>query len=297
MISADLELNSELAGYAFDLCDHIVPDNTTSHLLHRHVSLIYHTIFGDRNRALAIADTLEDESRGVERSWYTLTSRRHCIFARQLLAPGPADYESLERDYEHALDASMSAVAFGLAAHLTSALIDDGDIAAARRWRTTCEGIASYSNEADYPADYFAAQVDMALLMGDWKKANHYMQMVERCWAHIRSLRLRNALRVYRLRVQQHGGGSRPSASELDTLLNFHEIGKRLTRHDDHMEVLWTALNSIGESKRASNLLADYLLYDRRERSPIHYFLRNRTHRDPAWQLLEPTTRDTDRPS
>lgn len=291
MICSDLELDPRLANYAIERCERITPENATSRLLHRHVSLIYHTIFGDRDRALQIANELENESRSVERSWYTLTSRRHCIFARQLAAPGLCDYDSLERGYAHALDASMTVVAFGFAAYLTSVLVDDGDIANAQKWLVICEDFARSCSEVDFPADYFGAQVDLSLLRGDWKKAQHYMEVVERCWAHIRSLRVRNALRIYRLRVRQHCGQSRPSATELETLLSFHDVGKCLTRHDDHMEVLWTALNAVGECEHASTLLAEYLLQHRRERGPIHYFLRHRTKQDPIWQVLDTEAR------
>jgi hypothetical protein len=293
MITSDLELDPQLAHYAVEQCERITPENATSQLLHRQVSLIYHTVFGDRDLALQIANELEDETKSVERSWYSLTSRRHCIFARQLAAPGPSDYGSLERGYANALDASMTAVAFGFAAYLTSVLIDDGDISNAKHWLAICEDFAQSCSAVDFPADYFGAQVDLSLLTGNWKKAHHYMQAVEDCWAHIRSRRVRSLLQSYRVRVQQHCGCPAADAAQLEALLSYHDIGKRLTRHDDHMEILWTALSSVGEGERASSLLSDYLLHHRRERGPAHYFLRQRTKLDPIWQVLDTTGRSS----
>lgn len=290
MITSDLELDPQLANYAAERCELIAPENTTSQLLHRHVSLIYHTVFGDRDCALQIADELEDESKTVERSWYSLTSRRHCIFARQLAAPGLSDYASLERGYAEALDASMTVVAFGFAAYLASVLIDDGDLPNAQHWLAICEEFALSCRQVDFPADFFGAEIDLSLLTGNWKKAQRYMQAAEHYWAHVRSLRVRNALQSYRLRVQQHCGHP-ASDTQLDALLSFHEIGKSLTRHDDHMEVMWTALTSAGESERASALLSDYLLHHRRERGPVHYFLRQRTKLDPIWRVLDAAAR------
>jgi DNA-binding SARP family transcriptional activator len=286
IITADLELDPKLAAYAVEGSRNITPESATSRLLHRHVSLIYHTIFGDRDRALQLADELEQHIKHTELSWYNLISRRNCAFARQLAGFGPSDYDSLERGYAGALDASMTLAAFGFAAYLASMLIDDGDLTSAQRWLIHCEELATSFSESDLPSDYLGAQIDLSLLLGNAKKAQRYLRIVEKYWSRFRPRRMQNESRIYRLRVQQHCAPTAVNDADVTDLLAYHEIGKRLTRHDDHMEVLWTALNAVGESERASALLSEYLLQHRRERRPSRYFLRHRTARDPIWRRL-----------
>lgn len=287
IITADLELDPKLASYAVEGSKRIVPESPTSHLLHLHVSLIYHTIFGDRDRALQLADELEQHIKHTELSWYNLISRRNCAFARQLAGFSPSDYDSLERGYAQALDASMNLAAFGFAAYLASMLIDDEDLSGAQGWMKVCEDLAKSFGDSDLPSDYLGAQIDLSLLQGNAKKAHRYLRIVQDHWSRFRPRRMQNESRIYRLRVQQHCAPAATTDAELADLIAYHEIGKRLTRHDDHMEVLWTALNAAGESQRASTLLSEYLLQHRRERRPSRYFLRHRTKCDPAWRLLE----------
>jgi hypothetical protein len=66
-------------------------------------------------------------------------------------------------------------------------------------------------------------------------------------------------------------------------LLDWHDIAKRFGRHDDHMEVLWSALSEAGRRAEASSTLSEYVLHSRRESRPCIYALRMRTAADPFW--------------
>jgi hypothetical protein len=289
MIAADFDLDPTLANQTIRSCERITPDGPYARLLLSHVSLIYHTIFGDADEALRIADDIQEQTKPLERSWYTVMSDRNCGFARQLASPGKSDYESFMRAFTQAVDASMIPVALGHAGSLMSVFIDDGDLAGAEAWMASAEKLAESVDSADFAIDYLGAQVDLALLSGNYRKACGYMDIMERCAPRYQATRSRNELYIYRLRVSQFCGDFSSPEKHLQRLLAYHEIGKSLTRHDDHMEVLWQTLNAAGEAEMASELLWEYLVRYRRERRPVRYVLRLRTQSDPVWTRVTPS--------
>jgi DNA-binding SARP family transcriptional activator len=292
IMAADGELDEKLASETTASTESIATDNSLSLLLRSQIPLIFHTVFGNPDTALNIAADIERQVQMVERSWYTFIAKRNCSLARQLVGTGSANYEDLERSYYEALDASMIADALQSASHLTSILIDDGNLADARKWMKICKGLADVGPVQSVPIDYLSAQVDLALLDGDNRHAASYLAQMQHNAPRYASARLRNDLLIYQLRVRQVCGGEAISAEELQTLLVFHTLARRYGRHDDHMDVLWVALSSLGESAKASSLLSEYLRDFRRERRSCRYFLRMRTQSDFAWSDLTPPRGD-----
>ena len=289
MMVADGDLDTALATHTIATCQRLVPEDTHTALLVAHVQLIYHTIFGDADEALRIADHIQRETRKVERSWYALTFERNCAFARQLVGTDGTDYESYERGFAQALDASMTPVALWFAGSLMSVMIDDGNLAGARTWMRTAEQLSEGFAPEDWPIDYLGAQIDVALIDGAYKKARQFLDVLETS-ARYQSRRVRNDLYIYRLRVIQFAGDQWSPENHLERLLEYHEMGKTFSRHDDHMEVLWQTLRAAGRHRQASALLSDYLLHHRRERRKCRHVLRTRTADDPAWRKLSQET-------
>jgi hypothetical protein len=289
LMAADGDLDPALATYAMSRCQKLVADEPHTTLLLSHVSLIYHTIFGDADQALRIADDIQEQTKSLERSWYTVMSDRNCAFARQLAGVGPSDFESFERAFAEATDASMASAALGHAGSLMSVYIDDGDLRGAKIWQTTAERLADSVDVGDLPIDYLGAQVDLSLLSGDLSKATKYYERMEHCAPRYQSIRSRNDLFIYGLRIRTFAGRLDSPTDHVERLLRYHERAKRLTRHDDHMNVLWETLNAIGETEKASVLLAEYLRHHRRERRPCGYILRLRTASDRAWRSPTPS--------
>ena len=91
---------------------------------------------------------------------------------------------------------------------------------------------------------------------------------------------------VYRLRVAQHRGDPTTASRDVECLIEWHDRAKHLGRHDDDMQVLWTAFWRVGKRAEASSLLRDYLLNARRERRPISSMLLSRTKEDPIWRAI-----------
>jgi DNA-binding SARP family transcriptional activator len=289
MIAADSLLDQILASKVFSLSGRFAVQDLASDLLQRHIGLIYHTVFGERDAALALASEIDQMISTRERSWSRFASHRMCSLARQLVGWDAADYDELERDYMECLDSSMTVNAHQYAAHIASLLIDDGDIARAQDWMKKAESLSGFVAAGGGLVTYFSGQVDLALLAGDEVQARHFISQMQNHPQLYETGRLRNDLLLYRLRVDQVCCSASVTSADLNELFRFHEKGRRFGRHDDHMDVLWVALQSLGRSNEASRLLSDYLLIHRRERRPCRFFLRNRTKSDLAWRAITPS--------
>lgn len=286
MMAADEGLDNELASHAYNMGQQIRSADDLSALLQRHVALFFHSVFGEHYTALTIAAEIEDRVASRERSWLKYVSHRNCFLARQLVGSAAADYSQLERDYADCHDAGMIFNAIQSAAFLASMLIDDGDISTAHEWLQKSTSLLETHHVTDYPLDYLSGQVDLALLRGEETQARGFLGKMHGYAQRYEFGRLRNDLLLYQLRVEQMCSEAPISPAHLTELLRFHEAGKAFGRHDDHMDVLWVALRSLGRFEEASKLLLDYLSFHRRERRPCRYFLKTRTAADPAWSLM-----------
>ena len=285
MMAADEMLDIELAQRAHRAGQLIRSQDDVADLLQRHIALFFHSVFGNRDTALVIADEIDNRVASWHRSWAKFVSRRNCSLARQLVGGWPTDLDQLERDYFECLDAAMFLNAAQCAAFIASILIDDGRITEARDWLQKSTSVMEDHRISAYPLDYFSGQIDLALIGGDEARARNYLRQMQESAQRYEFGRLRNDLLLYRLRVDQVFGSAPISPNDLAELLRFHEVAKCFGRHDDHMDVLWVALSSVGRGDDASRLLHAYLSIHRRERRPCRYFLRSRTASDPAWHL------------
>lgn len=286
MIASDVMLDDALAAATFEIAGSITTTERISQLLQQHVGLIFHSVFGDPDEALRLIARIDELVQEGERSWYAFVSRRNCSLARQLVGDGTPNYAEMETVYQECVDASMVALALESAAHLTSILIDDGNIEEARGWMQQSETLVAENPELPLPIEYLSAGIDLALTCGNETHARALVSQMQENSRVYSSGRLRNDLLLYRLRVEQYCQPAPACANDVAELIRFHHIAKRFGRHDDHMDVLWVALNSVGRKEEASRLLLEYLQVHRRERRGCRYILRLRTAEDPAWQSL-----------
>jgi hypothetical protein len=287
---ADGSLDALLAADVVEASQGIVVHDRVSLILQTQVSLIYHSVFGDRKEAIRLACELESVVHKGERSWYGLMSLLNCSLARQLVDSQSFDYSDLERGYVACTSRSMNSMALRFAARLTTVLIDDGNIDEARTWLGRAEQLSSEGNKDRPSLDYYSSQVDFALIQDDERRARSFIRKMEASAPLYESERMRNDLLMYRVRVDQMLNGTATDSGLLERLLSWHERSKSLGRHDDHVEVLWVGLRAHNRSAEASALLAEYLRYSRRESRNCHHLLRVRTGSDRAWHSVDART-------
>lgn len=285
MIAADHAFDPIVAKDAFESHQTIRTTDDKSRLLHQHASLIFHTIFGDRNAALKCARELDVLADRAEFSWSRVASTVTSALAKRVVDAQPDSYDVLARSFEESRKYGMLRLALSVGALITASLFDDGRIEDARNWGQHSLDVAKDAHSDQLPTDYLASQIDLSLFSGDFDRAQLLLEGLEACAPSVPGPRMQRELLVYRARVYQFCGHA-ITDSDYELLLALHELGSTFGRHDDHAEVLWVALNQRGDGKQATRMLRKYLLSSRRELRPCNFFLRTRTADDPVWREL-----------
>jgi hypothetical protein len=161
---------------------------------------------------------------------------------------------------------------------------EDGELDEARRWCDRTTELVGRTAATRVSTDYLTLRIDLALADGALALARQLVAEAPEQFPMYASPKWSNAYNAYRTRVEQYEGRTSIEPERLQVLIDWHFTAKRFGRHDDHMEVLWSALRDANRPEEASETLREYVLYSRREVRPCIYVLRTRTAADPFWR-------------
>jgi len=294
MVAADQLFDEALARSVYAA----MPKETESFpatLLRDQVGIIYHADFGSRDEAYRLATKLDLLLESVELSSVAASAQVTVSLALHLIGRQRTDTSNLERLFERCLAASMNDAAVRIGVKIAGILFDLGEIEAAHHWCERTTQIAEHSDIKRLGADYVTMRIDLAIERGDVRAARELIDIAPQHFPGVSAPRACREYLVYRTFIA-HCEGQTTSASDLELLLYWHDRAKHLGRHDDHMQVLWTALWEAGRCAEASQLIREYLLISRRERRPANFRLQSRTKMDPIWGQL-PQASDASRES
>jgi hypothetical protein len=284
MIAADHNFDEFAAQQAFNQLPELYTDEPSLELLRLHACLIFHTTFGDRRQAHDCLNRISQLAARHERSWIRVASATSTFVARRVIDPAPASTCLLEETFKECLDGGVLRAALVIAGMLTGTLFDDGRPEEASQWAAVAREVAAKLPVDDSLTEHPLGFIDLALHMGAIESAQHMLDDFLASAPKCPGPRLKREMMVYRCRVDQLCGRG-TTDKDLDELLGFHALARRLGRHDDNVEVIWVALQERGESSKASELLEEYLRFSRRETRRCNYWLRTRTASDRAWSL------------
>ena len=285
MVTADSMLSEPLAREVLSALPE-APCSTHSLLLSLQIKVIYHAVFGDRSTAIELADCLIAVASKLEHSQAQVASYLTASLALRLVDTRNLDLALLEPLYHRCLTASMLGAAIRIASRLGSMLHEDGFLEGAKmRYDRTGELLAQ-SGTQRAPTDYLTLGVDLALADGNVQLARELIERAPRQFPMFAIPKWNNAYFVYRTRVELFETTTALPDDRLQSLIAWHDAAKHFGRHDDHVEVLWTALTRAQRTEDASSVLWSYLTEFRRERGPCIFALRTRTSSDPAWTRL-----------
>jgi hypothetical protein len=285
IVTADNLLDAQLAREALDAVPS-TPRTTSAASVGLEIKLIYHATFGDPRTAVELADTLHAIASKKELSPSQVVSHLTASLALRIVDSRQMETALFEQLYQRCVGASMMGVAIRIAARMGSMLHEDGEIEAAMTWCARATELIEQCGIQRKSTEYLTLRTDLALHTGDIALARRLIELAPSQFPMYSSPKWSNAHHVYQTRVEQHEGRHRISPERLERLLSWHRTARHLGRHDDHMEVLWTALCDDGRDEEASELLHEYLARSRRERRPCIYALRTRTAKDPAWRII-----------
>lgn len=285
IITADSILSEPLAREALEAVSTVSDTSPFAALLYQ-TRIIYHSVYGDRRAAEEQADLLLAIADKQELSPSNVSSHLTASLALRIVTNRQTDVSHLSALFDRCLAASMLGAAIRISGRLGSLLHEDGDLEQASFWCKRTTELIAKTGQHRVTTDYLTLRVDLALAEGDLSLARQFINVAPSQFPMYATPKWHNAYLAYCARVDQYEGRDPFPAERLDALLRWHEAAKHLSRHDDHMEVLWTALRDVGRAREASILLHEYLHVSRREVRPCIYALRARAGQDPALAAL-----------
>jgi hypothetical protein len=261
----------------------------SSELLRDQVDAIYQTAFGDLDVALRIADKLESLACKLELSPTTISAQLTAALARHLADRRPASTDNLERLFDRCMAASIYDAAVRTSVRIGCISFDVGSLDVAAYWCKRAAHVIEQSGIRRPGGDYLSLQIDLALEHGDLATAQRAIDSAPQYFPVYSSPRAMREHLVYRVNIELSRAGGAASVTDIQRLLDWHHRVKHLGRHDDHMQVLWSALWRAGRCAEASDLLREYLLTSRRERRPCSPTFCSRTAADGIWAELSTT--------
>jgi hypothetical protein len=285
VVTADNMLSESLAREALEAVpDNLQTPNTIA--LGLQIRTIYHAIFGDKQAAIELADLLLAMADTQELSHSLVTSYLTATLAIRVVDSRESDISLLPALYDRCLTAGMVGAAIRVAGRLGSMQHEDGNLSEARAWCDRTAELVARTGAHRVSTDYLTLQMDLALADGNISLAQRLISEAPDHFPMYGSPKWRNAYIVYRTRIEQCESRRPIAVERLRDLVQWHESAKRFGRHDDHMEVLWSALDHAGRTEQASATLREYVMHSRRESRPCIYALRTRTASDPLWTEL-----------
>jgi DNA-binding SARP family transcriptional activator len=282
MIAADSMLDDSLAQTVYNALPRQSLSNAEM-LLKCQVELIFHAVFGTRETACALAGSLALLADNQELSPASVSAQLAVSLALHIVDEKTPDTSRLEQLFERCVASSMYKAAIQTCSRIGSIKLDVGSLESAKFWSQRAAELVVEAGVQTLSSDYITLQIDLALERGDVLVAQRLIDSAPLHCPLYASPRYSREYLVYRLRVAQHRGDTECSGQDLEHLMEWHKRAKQLGRHDDTVEVLWTALWRRGKHNQASTLLRDYLFNARRERRAISFMLASRTREDPVW--------------
>ena len=281
IVSADATADRLLAVAVIREVESLSLGNSADIAYHAQARMIFHTVFGDAEEALALAHAAIAASREHSYSWFHMRGLLNATLALQIVGDAQEALHHLERCYPLACVAGMQSSSILIASRLASFALDDGDIESAVIWSGRATERASELSDGRLPSDYLSVKADLAFVTGDTQSARTFVAAMQENAHQYEAPRYRVTRLAYRQRLDS--GGGTLSDEALHELLEWHHAAKAFGRHDDDMEAVWTCLRDRGEASAASELLRDYLFIHRREVRAPRYMLKALTAGDPVW--------------
>ena len=288
LASADATAGKDLADEVFHALLSIERPDPSARLQFEQALLIYHSIFGDKERALCIARHTLGSIAETPQSLLSIRARVNASLALRLTSDTDEAIVHLQSTYEAVCAAGATNVCAQVASRLASCFIDDGALSSALAWIHHAELHVNTRAIGRLPAEYLSVKADLAIISGDLSTAGDLVATMRDKSPLYQAPRYRMELVSYSMRLEQYAD-RRAAASDVEALLAWHYLARSHGRHDDNMDTLWVALVHQGRESLASTLLEDYLRHHRRETRPCGYFLRSRTASDPVWEKTSHT--------
>jgi hypothetical protein len=273
IIIAHNMLDVDLAREVFDRASALAPTDDACAQRRAQIQLIYHTIFGDCDQAVAIADNLRMQAVEAPLSSFSARVLMNITLARWVADAAPLSLADLYRTCEQLRAAGMDSYALFCSSRIAFLLHEDCKWDEALHWSTIARNLDDTLSHDRRPMDFLALQMNVALHQGDVAAARRWLDLMPRASPRLATGLNESALQLYGLKFKLLGEQQPADDVDLRLLLSWHQRARSFGRHDEHVAVLSLALSSVGRSQEAVDRIHEYLAKHRRERrrlSPLH---------------------------
>lgn len=288
LIAADTSLDEQLAMSTYMAIQPPLRDCTPENEVWQRVELVFHTVFGEQNRALELANTLLGQYPRPQIGQVAVKQRRNIAYALMRLGWSDLAREVLLADHEFMVSRHVPSEAIYRMILLSEVALSEGNLEEARTWIDQVNGLAIRDGRhtAAIQAGYFSTAADLALRELRLDEAEALVNEAHRVYPAIHSGRYAAIGLSLRLRIQLARNGRPPANHIVSNLSDLYMQGRHMGAQDSIVEALWLAETAVGCPTTASSLLYDYLTVRRREMRGVEWGLRSTTASDPAWKAL-----------
>jgi hypothetical protein len=283
LISADLQLDQDLAARANRLLQPLLEELPPSDRLRQRAELVYHTAFGDRAYVTQLAVDILALNPRPSLSTAILHARKNAAFTLSRLTRDVMAREALVQDYSYMLAHHVTTEALYRSIVLAETALADGDVAEVGIWLERARGIIAIKPCSPAIAGYLSTVACLAITHGRYDEAESSLDEARRHYPAIASPRWGAIELAFRVRIRLARGESVDASPDVETLHRLYTCGGHLGTQDYIVDALWHAANARGDPTSATKLLTEYLFERRRELATPEWPFRASTASDPAW--------------
>jgi DNA-binding SARP family transcriptional activator len=287
LIAADLTLDAQLASQAWSEIKLVLRRTKSSSTQALRALLIYHTVFGRPQRAIASARHIIRLHALPCSDVTSVTARRNALFALQNLRETTVFQSEATATYAFMTERKVYTESLYLAASLAEQAIARGEFRIAHAWLTrACVPLARLRHRSQGVVQGFLSVISfMAMLAGELTAAHRFLVEVRERLRLLTTPRLSALDAAFQVRLAVLRHVDIPPEVSISRLRADYELGSRLGRQDSVVEGLWMAYARAGALSDATELLTEYFCSRRRERCRPEWSLWHHTQNDPFWQL------------
>jgi DNA-binding SARP family transcriptional activator len=276
LIVADNQQRRSAAEQIFEAVEQIAPQNAKEEIAKTRATLIFHTAFGDLEKAVAAANELVHAERSAGFSAALLRSLRWSSVPLKFAGDNAGAMAALLEAYEHAERLRLDQELWHIAEYMTDLAFEQNNIELAREWVSKCAAIsAQHSSGSMQQLVTTHALARVAVMEADFFGAQqHFRECIRVLPKPVTKTRSYETLLATGVLIGVHVGLTRIERSQIRKLRRCHLQTREWGFRDYEAGALITALRATGQGSDARQLRDEYVSQFRRSRLPLPLALR-----------------------
>jgi DNA-binding SARP family transcriptional activator len=271
LIVADNQRRRSAAEQIYEAVEQIVPNNANEGIARTRATLIFHTAFGDLEKAVTAANELVDAERSAGFSAALLRSLRWSSVPLKFVGDNDGAMAALEEAHAHAERLRLAQELWHIAEYVTDLAFEQNNVDLAREWTLKCAAITAQQSPTSMQQLVTAhALARVAVMQGDFVDAQlHFRECMRVLPKPVIKTRSYETLLATGVLIGVHVGLTSLGRRQLSKLRRSHLQTREWGFRDYEAGALVTALRATGQDSDARQLRDQYVGQFRRSRLPL----------------------------